>query len=246
MKDLFSEQSAHYAKARPMYSEEIMAQILLSVPERDLAWDVGAGSGQFTHLLAEQFTHVLATDISQNQLQHAPELKNVRYAIQSATHSGLMAHVVDLVTVAQAIHWFDFDGFYKEVRRVLKPEGILAVIGYGLIQIHDEGLNQQVEHLYQHTLKGYWAPERRYIDENYQSIPFPFQDVATPPLELNYIWTPEQLFEYLTTWSAVQDYERKTGHSALTQIAEALQQHKDSSVSVTFPVLLRIGQLANP
>ena len=243
MKDLFSEHSECYQKARPSYSEEIIGQILLIVPERQLAWDVGAGSGQFTQLLAPYFEHVLATDISQNQLQHAPKLHNVRYAVKKAEHSGLMEHVVDLVTVAQAIHWFDFDSFYKEIRRVLKPEGILAVIGYGLIQVHDKNLNTKVQQLYTQTLKGYWDAERRYIDESYQTIPFPFEEIATPELELNYVWTAQQLFEYLTTWSAVQHYERKTGHSALTEIADDLKAHKDASISVTFPVLLRLGRL---
>lgn len=244
MKDLFSEQSKSYFNARPNYSEEIIAQILLSVPERQMAWDVGAGSGQFTQLVSPYFSHVLATDISENQLQHAPQFNNVRYAVQSANHSGLMAHVVDLITVAQAIHWFDFEYFYKEVRRVLKPDGILAVIGYGLIQIQDQTLNAKVQQLYHQTLKGYWDTERRYIDELYQSIPFPFQEIATPQLELNYVWTAQQLFEYLMTWSAVQHYERKTGHSALTEIADDLKAYCDRSISVAFPVLLRLGQVA--
>ena len=111
------------------------------------------------------------------------------------------------------------------------------------IQIHDTKLNASVQDLYQHTLKGYWDPERRYIDEGYQTIPFPFQEIATPELELNYAWTAQELFEYLSTWSAVQHYERKTGHSALTEIAEHLKQHCGMSISVTFPVLLRLGLL---
>lgn len=243
MKDLFSEHSECYQKARPSYSEEIIGQILLSVPERDMAWDVGAGSGQFSQRLAPHFNHVLATDISENQLMHAPKLSNVRYKVNKAQHSDLMVHVVDLVTVAQAVHWFDFERFYKEVKRVLKPEGVVAIIGYGLIEIHDAHLNSKVQHLYHNILKGYWDAERRYIDEGYQTIPFPFEEIVTPPLELNYVWTAQQLFEYLTTWSAVQHYERQTGHSALTEIADDLKQHRDLSISVTFPVLLRLGRL---
>ena len=243
MKDLFSEHSECYQKARPTYSEEIIGQILLAVNERQIAWDVGAGSGQFTQLLAPHFAHVLATDISENQLQHAPKLANVRYSVNTAQHSDLMAHVVDLVTVAQAIHWFDFESFYKEVRRVLKPDGVIAIIGYGLIQIHEATLHAKVQHLYHDTLKPYWDAERRYIDEGYQTIPFPFEEIATPQLELNYVWTAQQLFEYLTTWSAVQHYERQTGHSALTTIADDLRAHRDTLISVTFPVLLRLGKL---
>lgn len=244
MKDLFSEYSDCYQKARPTYSEEIIGQILLSVPKREMAWDVGAGSGQFTQLLAPHFNHVLATDISENQLHHAPTLANVRYEIKKAEQSDLMAHLVDLVTVAQAVHWFDFERFYKEVKRVLKPEGVLAIIGYGLIEVHDTKLNASIQHLYQQVLRDYWDTERHYIDEGYQTIPFPFQEIPTPELELNYVWTAQQLFEYLSTWSAVQHYERQTGHSALTEIADDLKQYCGMSISVTFPVLLRLGRLA--
>lgn len=243
MKDLFSEHSESYQKVRPSYSKEIIAQILLHVPEREMAWDVGAGSGQFTQWLSPYFTQVLATDISENQLQHAPVLDNVRYAVNNASHSGLIAHVVDLVTVAQAIHWFNFDGFYQEVKRVLKPNGVLAVIGYGLIQIQDDILDTKVRHLYQNSLKGYWDLERRYIDESYQTIPFPFDEVSMVRLELRYVWSVQQLFEYLTTWSAVQHYERKTGHSALTEIADDLKVYQGQSIEVVFPVLLRLGKM---
>ncbi|WP_291371065.1 MULTISPECIES: class I SAM-dependent methyltransferase [unclassified Acinetobacter] len=240
MKDLFSSNSVRYKQARPSYSSQIIKEILKHVPGRTFAWDCAAGSGQFTQLLAPYFEQVLATDISEAQLQQAPYFENVSYQVQAAEQTTISEQSVDLVTVAQAIHWFDFKAFYKEVKRVLKPQGVLAVIGYGLIHVQDAAINSLVQQLYAETLKDYWDSERRYIDELYQSIPFPFHEQAVPDLQLEYHWTPQQLLSYLKTWSALKHYHDHNADDPLQSISAALQagpQHLD----VTFPVLLRVG-----
>lgn len=195
MKDLFSSNSLHYKQARPNYSIQIVKEILKHVPERNFAWDCGAGSGQFTQLLAPYFNHVMATDISEAQLQQAPYFENVSYQVQAAEQTSIAANSIDLITVAQAIHWFDFDAFYKEVKRVLKPQGIFAAIGYGLIEVQDAAINSLVQQLYFETLNGYWDAERRYIDELYQTIPFPFNEQAVPELRLQYQWVTAAIVE---------------------------------------------------
>lgn len=243
MKDLFSEHSQLYQQARPDYSADILDTILKDVPERQLAWDCGAGSGQFTQWLAPYFQQVLATDLSPQQLAQAPAFANVSYRDAPAEHSGLPDHSADLVTVAQAIHWFNFEAFYQEVCRVLKPQGCLAVIGYGLIEAEDAVLNQLILALYQDTLKGYWDAERRYIDEGYQSIPFPFTEHAHAPMHLSYRWTAGQLCNYLRTWSGLQRYERETGQSALAAVEAYFADRPEQQYSVHFPVLLRLGQV---
>lgn len=240
MKDLFSSNSLRYKQARPSYSIQIVKEILRHVPERTFAWDCGAGSGQFTQLLAPYFEHVLATDISEAQLQQAPYFENVSYQVQAAEQTTIPEQSLDLVTVAQAIHWFDFEAFYKEVKRVLKPQGVLAVIGYGLIQVQDAAINALVQQLYSETLKGYWDSERRYIDELYQTIPFPFQEQTVPELHLHYQWTGQQLLSYLRTWSALKHYQDHNTHDPLQLISEALQVAAEP-LDVTFPVLLRVG-----
>lgn len=242
MKDLFSDNSSLYQQARPSYSAEIIEQIMLHVAENALAWDCGAGSGQFTGWLAPYFQQVLATDLSAAQLAQAPKLENVIYQTASAEESGLDDHSVDLVTVAQAIHWFDFDAFYAEVKRVLKPQGCLAVIGYGLIEASDSRLDQLIQHLYRVTLKGYWDAERRYVDECYQSIPFPFEEQSVPALQLKYSWTGQQLLDYFQTWSGLKHYVQLTGLNPLAEMAEFFQQQPQQCYEVQFPVLLRIGQ----
>jgi ubiquinone/menaquinone biosynthesis C-methylase UbiE len=240
MKDLFSSNSLRYKQARPSYSIQIVKEILRHVPERTFAWDCGAGSGQFTQLLAPYFEHVLATDISEAQLQQAPYFENVSYQVQAAEQTTIPEQSLDLVTVAQAIHWFDFEAFYKEIKRVLKPQGVFAAIGYGLIEVQDAAINRLVQQLYFETLKGYWDAERRYIDELYQTIPFPFQEQTVPELHLHYQWTGQQLLSYLKTWSALKHYQDHNMHDPLQPISEALQAAAEP-LDVTFPVLLRVG-----
>lgn len=240
MKDLFSSNSLYYKQARPNYSIQIVKEILKHVLERNFAWDCGAGSGQFTQLLAPYFNHVVATDFSEAQLQQAPYFENVSYQVQAAEQTRIAANSIDLITVAQAIHWFDFDAFYKEVKRVLKPQGVFAAIGYGLIEVQDAAINSLVQQLYFETLNGYWDAERHYIDELYQTIPFPFNEQAVPELHLQYQWSPQQLLSYLKTWSALKHYQDKNDHDPLQRISEVLQTAPDN-LDVTFPVLLRVG-----
>jgi len=242
MKDLFSDNSVLYQQARPDYSAKIIETILKYVPEHQLAWDCGAGSGQFTSWLAPHFQQVIATDLSAAQLVQAPKLENVIYRAASAEKSGLEAHSVDLITVAQAIHWFDFDAFYAEVKRVLKPQGCLAVIGYGLIEATDARLHQLIQQLYKSTLQGYWDAERHYVDECYQTIPFPFEGQPVPVLELNYSWTGQQLLNYFQTWSGLKHYVKLTGLDPLAKLTEFFQQAPQQHYEVQFPVLLRIGK----
>ena len=183
---------------------------------------------------------MIATDISEAQLQQAPYFENVSYQVQAAEQSNLLAQSVDLVTVAQAIHWFDFDAFYTEVKRVLKPQGVFAAIGYGLIEVQDAAINSLVQQLYFDTLNDYWDSERRYIDELYQTIPFPFKEQAVAEMHLQYQWSPQQLLSYLKTWSALKHYQEKYHHDPLQLISNALQAVSEN-LDVTFPVLLRVG-----
>ena len=200
--------------------------------------------GQLTQLLAPYFQQVIATDISAKQLANAPVLPNVRYQLQSAEQTDFPAQHFDLITVAQAIHWFDFDRFYAEVRRTLKPDGVLAVIGYGLIRTGQEDINRLIDALYFETLKGYWDAERRYIDENYQSIPFPFQEYAVLQLQMTFEWTITQLIAYLNTWSALQHYQQQHQVNPVDFLHHQLQHYdSDQKIKLSFPILLRLGYL---
>ena len=245
MKDLFSSGSQLYQQARPSYPIQIIQEILQHVPEPHFAWDCGAGSGQFTQLLAPYFDHVVATDLSETQLQHAPYFENVSYQVQAAEHTNFADHSFDLICVAQAIHWFDFEKFYKEVRRTLKPDGIFAVIGYGLIHVEHEQINVLIQKLYGEKLKGYWDVERKYIDEEYRTIPFPFNEVAVAEFKMQYQWTPSQLLKYLSTWSAIKHYQAQNQDEPLLELAEYLKCD-EQLLHIEFPIFLRIGKLPLP
>lgn len=242
MKDLFSAGSQLYQQARPSYPPVILEAILKHVTERQLAWDCAAGSGQFTQLLAPHFEHVVATDLSLAQLQQAPRLENVSYQVQSAEKTSFMANSFDLITVAQAIHWFDFERFYQEVKRCLKVDGVLAVIGYGLVKIAHEPLNRLIQILYGQTLSGYWDIERRYIDEAYRTIPFPFKEIEMQSFQMDYCWSGQQLLNYLNTWSALKHFRQQHSHDPLTDICVFLASFHQP-IQLSFPIYLRVGRV---
>lgn len=242
MKDRFSSGSQLYQLARPSYPASLIQEILKHVATPQFAWDCGAGSGQLTQLLAPHFDAVVATDISAHQLQHAPYFENVSYQVQSAEHTSFAEQSFDLITVAQAIHWFDFDGFYKEVERTLKPQGILAVIGYGLIHVENAAINTMIQNLYAEKLDGYWDAERRYIDEEYKTLPFPFDEINVAEFKMQYQWSSAQLLKYLSTWSAIKHYCERNQDHPLLDLAEALTSEL-ADLTITFPVFLRVGKI---
>jgi SAM-dependent methyltransferase len=245
MKDNFSDHADLYASYRPGYPGALYDYILSIVPEKNCAWDCGTGNGQFAAALASSFTKVCATDISAAQLQHARQRDNITYSQQPAEHTDFPPEYFDLVVVAQAIHWFDFEQFYAEAGRTLKPGGALVITGYGLIRI-DAAADKLVQHFYTDIVGPYWDPERKYIDEEYKTIPFPFEEAAVPALYHQLLWTREQFTGYLATWSAVQHYIKDKGVNPVTLISEELDTlwPEGEQKPVRFPTLLRAGRKA--
>lgn len=245
MKDLFSSGAEAYAQFRPVYPQSLYDWLLPQVKNKKKAWDCGTGNGQVAAVLAEHFAEVYATDISKKQLENAVQKPHIFYSVNAAENSGFPDNEFDLVTVAQAIHWFDFETFYSEVKRTLKPGGVLAVIGYGLVHSDEEKINLLVHDLYKSILGTYWEPERTYIDENYCSIPFPFTEIPSPQLSMTCLWTPEHFTGYLYTWSAVRNYMRKNGIDPVEMICPELQSYwgEKTKKEFHFPVLLRVGKM---
>ncbi|MGE7775581.1 class I SAM-dependent methyltransferase [Chitinophaga sp. NPDC101104] len=244
MKDVFSEQSGDYVKFRPHYPDELFQFILSIVPGTESAWDCGTGNGQVAEKLAADFKRVEATDISRQQLDKARPRPNIRYTLQPAEKTDFPDGSFDLVTVAQAIHWFDFDAFYREVGRTLKPGGVLAVIGYGLLHI-TPAIDAVVRRLYVDLLGQYWDRERKYVDENYMTIPFPYPAFPTPYFEHTETWSWGHLAGYLSTWSAVQHYMKAEQHDPVALISADLKAAwgEPAEREVHFPILLRIGKV---
>ncbi len=243
MKDNFSTQAGQYAKFRPAYPQDMIDFIVAQVTNKDSALDVATGNGQVAVQLAAYFKQVEATDISKKQLENAVKAVNITYSEQPAEKTNFNKAQFDLITVAQAIHWFDFDAFYTEVRRILKPQGVFAVMGYGLFYSNAE-TDKVMKHFYEEITGPYWDPERRYLDENYTTIPFPFKEVDTPQFTNEFTWSFEQLTGYLETWSAVQHYIKEHSSNPLDLVREDLRRSwENSDKKVYFPLLLRIGKL---
>jgi SAM-dependent methyltransferase len=243
MKDNFSQQAAAYSQFRPHYPPEMIDYIVGFVDSRNTALDVATGNGQVANLLSPFFDEVFATDISEKQLANATQKDNILYSRQSAENTNFKNQRFDLITVAQAIHWFVFDDFYKEVFRILKPDGIFAVLGYGLFNTNPD--SDAILSRYYHEIIGpYWDTERKYLDEMYRTIPFPFDEIKTKSFENHFNWTFEQLIGYLGTWSATQHYKDKNGSDPVGLIQDQLKiSWENSDKQVTFPLLLRIGKL---
>ncbi len=220
-RDFFSERAAEYRSFRPQYPAALYAYLASLVADRDLVWDCGTGSGQAAVGLARHFRRVIASDASKSQVFHARQHPGVAYAAVEAAHAAIRDRAVDLVAVAQAAHWFHFERFYAEMRRILKPRGVLAIWCYDLPEISPP-IDAIVRSLYRDTLEGFWAPERRLIDERYATLPFPFPPLPVPGFAMETEWTLEQFVGYVRTWSALEAYGAKHGRDPVAAILDEL------------------------
>lgn len=244
MKDRFSSHAKLYARYRPQYPKELFDFIEQHCNTLSCAWDCGTGNGQVAQFLANCFTSVYATDISQNQLQHAQQHPRIFYSQQAAEKTSFPDAFFDAIVVAQAIHWFNFEAFYHEVKRTIKPGGLLVVTGYNRPAVLNE-IDALVHDFYNNVIGKYWDRERHYIDENYQTIPFPFTDIPTPELYYECQWQLDDYIGYLNTWSAVQQYIKINNQHPLEALQIKLQQYwpSGSSLKVRFPILLRAAYI---
>lgn len=241
MKDNFSGNSDQYAKYRPTYPDELFEFVFSQVRHFDRAWDAGTGNGQVAGVLARNFQSVEATDISADQISNAIRRPNVHYSLQSAEAVGFNDDSFDLITVAQAIHWFDFGRFYSEVKRTAKTDACLAIIGYGNNHVN-AGIDAILHRLYKEKLDRYWDKERRYIDENYRTIPFPFKEIEVPDFENTFHWSLEHFIGYLNTWSGLKHFIKAEGYNPLEELLPEIREVWGTGErEVKFPILFRMG-----
>lgn len=243
MKDNFSNQADLYAQFRPTYPAELYEFILRKVNHEQVAWDCATGSGQVAVELAKIFGLVEATDISQKQLNYAVPATNINYQVSLAEITPFPDNHFDLITVGQAIHWFNFDEFYKEVNRVAKPGAVIAIWGYGLIQA-EKTINHAILDYYSYEIRPYWDIERVHIDNRYSDIPFPFSHVQEKSFEIQKEWTIAQLEGYLNTWSAIQNFIKQEGYNPVTHFIEKIKPlwpEGNQIMGFNFPVFLKCG-----
>ena len=243
--DHFSRLAPSYASCRPGYPDELFAYLASLVDRRELAWDCAAGSGQATLALVNHFNHVVANDLSRSMLDQAPAHRRIEYRVAPAQASGLATATVDLVTVAQALHWLDIPPFYVEVERVLVPGGILAVWTYGAQELDEPALQRELTRFYSRVVGPCWPPERRHVESGYRTLPFPFPDLQPPAFRMEQHWTLPQLLGYVRTWSATDRFRQQMGHDPVDRLEQDLAAHwPDASAPrrVRWPLSLRLGR----
>ncbi len=244
--DHFAPLAASSDGFRPTYPAALFQWLAGIAPQRDLAWDCAAGSGQASGGLARHFARVIATDASPAQIEAATPYPGVEYRLAPAEESGLAESSVDLVTVAQALHWFDLQRFYAEVRRVLRPAGVLAAWTYGVLTVQGSAVDALVQEFYRQTVGPYWPPERAQVEDGYRSLPFPFAAIAPPTFSMEASWALPELFGYLRSWSATGRYIKANGHDPVTALAAELAPLWGPSADrrlVTWPLSLRVGRV---
>ena len=244
-KDHFSVVAANYAQYRPRYPRELFDCLASIVPPAARVWDCACGSGQATLELAERFAAVVATDASAEQIAEAPPHPRVTWRVAPAEASGLPNHAVDLVTVAQALHWLDLSRFYAEVRRVLGADGVLAVWSYGISRAGEEALDREIGHFYHDVVGPYWPPERRLVEEGYRTIPFPFAEVSAPAFAMRTLWSLPQLLGYFRSWSAAARYLAARGHDPVEALEQKLQAPWGDPArerEIVWPLVVRLGR----
>ncbi|MEJ6981323.1 class I SAM-dependent methyltransferase [Pedobacter sp. P351] len=243
-KDKFSAQAKQYQKFRPHYPDLLYSFLYSKVQDFDSAWDCGTGNGQVASELAEKFKKVFASDISENQLQHANLKDNITYFLGRSEETDFVDNSFDLITVAQAVHWFDLHSFYKEAKRVAKPNAVIAIWGYNLLNVSTE-IDRIIGKFYNDTLHDYWDAERKLVEDEYKSISFPFKEFEVPRFEIVVNWDIEQLLGYLNSWSAVQNYIEANGYNPVDELENELEPfwHTDSIKNIRFRVFARVGMI---
>ncbi|MBO9205093.1 MULTISPECIES: class I SAM-dependent methyltransferase [Niastella] len=244
-KDLFSNQAALYAQYRPVYPVELYDFILQHITNPQQAWDCATGNGQAAVELARYFEKVMATDISEKQLQQAIPNDRITYAVSTAEQTPFPDNSFDCITVAQAYHWFQFEAFGKEVQRIARPGAIVAIWGYSLIVGEDEALNTLIQSFYRDTVGAYWDKERRYIDEHYTKVPFPYEPLPSKEFRINVQWHRQQLIGYFNTWSSVQHFIKAHQYNPVDELATVIANlwPDDSIKSFYFPLFLKLGRV---
>lgn len=241
MKDNFSKQSHLYAQYRPEYPDELYQHILSYCISTSCVWDCATGNGQVAKVLSKHFDKVEATDISQKQLDSAFQSSIINYSISAAENTSFPDNHFDLVTVAQALHWFDFGAFFNEVKRVLKPTGILAVWGYSSMKVNVQ-IDPFIHDFYHNIIGSYWDDERKHIDNQYTDIHFPFKQVETVEFEIKTEWDLPTLKGFFNTWSSVQHFINEEGYNPVNPFINRLETiwKKSEVKTITFPIFLKL------
>jgi hypothetical protein len=241
--DRFSAQADLYARYRINYPAGLYAWLLPQVVGRERAWDCATGNGQVAAELANHFVRVDATDLSENQLAQAAPRPNISYQVARAEQTPFPNHRFDLITVGQAVHWFEHEAYHAEVHRVARHGAVLAEWGYGLLRISPE-IDLILQRFHDETMGPYWDDNRWHIVDEYARIPFPFAEVRRAHFPARRTWSAEWLLQYLRTWSSVAKFQLQHGTDPVAAIAaEVASLWGAGEREVVFPVFARAGRV---
>lgn len=243
-KDYFSQHASIYATFRPTYPKALYDFVFSNLTHFDRAWDCATGNGQVAGELCKYFKTVEATDISQQQLDNAVQAKNIRYTISPAEKTGFADKSFDLITVAQALHWFDTDRFFTEAKRIGKPGGKVALWGYSILTVNKE-IDELFYYYYDTVVGRYWDAARKHVEEEYASMHFPFEKIQTERFEIRVGWDLNQFIGYLRSWSATQKFIRAEGYDPLVTFSDQLKEvwNGEGGKNVIFPIFLKLCSL---
>jgi len=244
-KDHFSGASRGYAAYRPSYPPELFEWLAAQVQRRELAWDCATGNGQAAHGLVPYFQRVVASDASVQQIANRRSHPAIDFYVALAEASALQAQCCDLITVAQSAHWFDFERFYPEVRRVARPGALLALWTYETFRI-EPAVDRVHDTFYRDVVGKYWPPERRHVEAGYRTLPFPLTEITAPAFTLYTDWNLDQVVRYLGTWSSVQRFIKDRGYDPVAELLPVLAVcwgPAELTKRVSWPVHLRVGRL---
>ena len=245
--DHFSGHAHDYARYRPTYPPALFSTLSSLVPSRRRCWDAGTGSGQAAIGLGEHFEEVVATDASAEQIAHAQPHPRVSYRVAPAKRSGLPDRWADLITVGQAVHWFELKNFFEEVRRVGARGSVLAVWAYDLFELPESPAAHAVFRAFHDRVEAYWPPQRALVARRYADLFFPFEEISLAPIPMTAEWSLERVLGYLSTWSSVKAFTKATGEDPLDALAPELASawgDPASEKTVRWPLILKAGRIA--
>lgn len=219
---LFDDNADLYASYRPRYPKELFDFIASLVQSHDEAWDCATGNGQAAIGLAQNFSIVEATDISEEQIANAFQSENINYSVQPGESTSFRDNQFDLVNVAQALHWFDYDKFWDEVARVLKPNGMFVAFSYLWPHINDD-IDQILEERIKKVIEPYWASNNKLAWDSYRSLDLPFKAIASPNISLENHWNLDQFLNYIHTWSGIRRCMDDIGSDFFEEARRVLQ-----------------------
>lgn len=241
----YSPFAGQYAQSRPGYPPELFAYLASLLDRRNFAWDCATGNGQAALGLVKFFGRVIATDISAEQIKHAVPHPKIDYRVARSERSGLDDRSADLITVASAMHWFDLDRFYAEVKRVTRPGGVLAAWTYYVGYV-DPPFDRILGRFYREIVSPYFAAGARLVDDRYEAVRLPGEPIDAMKFHVSAAWDFDQMVAFVRSWSGTHEYLKNRGEDPIGLMAgelESIWGDRKRIHTVRWPLYLRISKL---